>query len=60
MENLIKVIDEMNKRVAHVEKTEMNKGQIVDSTIIKHLNISVEGLERKNREISKSVNFSKA
>ena len=59
MENLIKVIDETNKRVTHVEKTEMNKNQIVNSTIIKYLNISVEGLERKNRDISTSLEETK-
>ena len=59
MENLIKVIDGMNKRVTYVEKNEMHKNSIIDSKIIENLNISVEALERKNREISQSLEQTK-
>ena len=49
----------MNKRVTHVESSRMNKNPIIDSEIIENLNISVEALERKNREISKSLEQTK-
>ena len=56
MENLIKVIDEMNQRVAYVEKnTERTRTESIDSSIVSNLNISVEELERKNKEIAKSL-----
>ena len=56
MENLIKVIDGMNKRVAYVEKnTERTRTESIDSSIVSNLNISVEELERKNKEIAKSL-----
>ena len=49
----------MNKRVTHVESSSINKNPIIDSEIIENLNISVEALERKNREISKSLEQTK-
>ena len=56
MENLIKVIDGMNKRVSNVEKSKSEKRPTaIDFELIKHLNISVEELERKNKEISESI-----
>ena len=56
MENLIKAIDGMNKRVSYVEKSKSEKSPTaIDVELIKHLNISVEELERKNKEISESI-----
>ena len=49
----------MNKRVATVEKNGMNKKPIIDSKIIDFLNISVEGLKKRNEEISKSLEATK-
>ena len=56
MENLIKVIDRMNQRVSFVEKnTERTRPASIDSLTVKNLSISVEELERKNKEIAKSL-----
>ena len=56
MENLIKVIDGMNQRVSFVEKnTERTRPASIDSLTVKNLSISVEELERKNKEIAKSL-----
>ena len=55
MENIIKVLDGIRQRMAHVEETAQTKTPIVDTNSIHHLNMSVEELGRKNQEISKSL-----
>ena len=56
MENVIKVIDGLNKRMSNVEKnTKEKRPEAIDVEMIKHLNFSVEELERKNKEISDSL-----
>ena len=55
MENIIKVLDGIRQRMAHVEETAQTKTPMVDTNSIHHLNMSVEELGRKNQEISKSL-----
>ena len=56
MENVIKVIDGINQRMAEVEKNTGGKiPKAIDLEMIKNLNFSVEELERKNKEISDSL-----
>ena len=51
--NLIKVIDDVNQRMRYVE-TNLKRRETtsIDSSVIRHLNMSVEELERQNNEIS--------
>ena len=56
MENVIKVIDGINQRMSKVEKNTGGKiPKAIDLEMIKNLNFSVEELERKNKEISDSL-----
>ena len=54
--NLIKVIEDVNRRMRYVEtnlKSRETTG--IDSSVIRHLNMSVEELERQNNEISRRL-----
>ena len=56
MENVIKVIDGLNQRMSKVEIDTGGKiPKAIDLEMIKNLNFSVEELERKNKEISDSL-----
>ena len=54
--NLIKVIDDINQRMRYVETNLKGRETTgIDSSVIRHLNISVEELERQNNEISRRL-----
>lgn len=54
--NLIKVIDDINQRMRYVETNlKSRETTSIDSSVIRHLNMSVEELERQNNEISRRL-----
>ena len=54
--NLIKVIDDINQRMRYVETNlKTRETTSIDSSVIRHLNMSVEELERQNNEISRRL-----
>ena len=54
--NLIKVIDDINQRMRYVETNLKGRETTsIDSSVIRHLNMSVEELERQNNEISRRL-----
>ena len=54
--NLIKVIDDINQRMRYVEaNVKSRETTSIDSSVIRHLNMSVEELERQNNEISRRL-----
>jgi len=56
VENLVKVIDDVNQRMRYLETDLKNRGATrIDSSVIRHLKMSVEELERQNNEISRRV-----
>ena len=56
VDNLVKVIDDVNQRMRYVETDLKNRGATsIDSSVIRHLKMSVEELERQNNEISRKL-----
>ena len=56
VDNLVKVIDDVNQRMRYVETDLKNRGATsIDSSVIRHLKMSVEELERQNNEISRRL-----
>ena len=54
--NLIKVIDDINQRMRYVEaNVKSRETTSIDSSVIRHLNKSVEELERQNNEMSRRL-----
>ena len=54
--NLIKVIDDINLRMRYVETNlKSRETTSIDSSVIRHLNMSVQELERQNNEISRRL-----
>ena len=54
--NLIKVIDDINQRMRYVEaNVKSRETTSIDSSVIRHLNMSVEELERQNNEMSRRL-----